>query len=158
MSVRTPSVLLPAVWPLPISLAATFGISFDFSSSPYLDVSVRGVPFVNLCIQLTIHDSSPWWFPNSEICGSLDICSSPKLIAACHVLRRLLMPRHSLYALVRLNFCRYPFWISLFSSFAWIAVYHVLQLLCSLSKIVHYPTLFGKTWLFHHYLFPLMLT
>ena len=44
------------------------------------------------------------WFPNSEICGSKLICSSPQLIAACHVLRRLLMPRHSPYALFRLNF------------------------------------------------------
>ena len=32
------------------------------------------------------------------------ICGSPQLIAACHVLLRLLMPRHSPYALVRLNF------------------------------------------------------
>ena len=32
------------------------------------------------------------------------ICSSPWLIAACHVLLRLLMPRHSPYALFRLNF------------------------------------------------------
>ena len=32
------------------------------------------------------------------------ICSSPQLIAACHVLHRLLMPRHSPYALIRLNF------------------------------------------------------
>ena len=31
------------VWPLPISLAATLGISFDFSSSAYLDVSVQRV-------------------------------------------------------------------------------------------------------------------
>ena len=36
------------VWPLPISLATTFGISFDFSSSPYLDVSVQAVPHVHL--------------------------------------------------------------------------------------------------------------
>ena len=32
------------------------------------------------------------------------ICSSPQLIAACHVLHRLLMPRHSPYALFCLNF------------------------------------------------------
>ena len=51
-----------------------------------------------------ITDSSSAWFPNSEICGSKLICSSPQLIAACHVLRRLLMPRHSPYALLRLNF------------------------------------------------------
>jgi hypothetical protein len=35
--------LHPAVWALPISLAATQGISFDFSSSGYLDVSVPRV-------------------------------------------------------------------------------------------------------------------
>ena len=42
-------------------------------------------------------------FPHSEICGSMDICSSPQLIAACHVLRRLLMPRHSPCALYSLT-------------------------------------------------------
>ena len=46
--VLTPLVFLPKVWPLPISLATTFGISFDFFSSPYLDVSVREVPFLTL--------------------------------------------------------------------------------------------------------------
>ena len=38
-------ILLFQVWPLPLSLAATHGISFDFSSSAYLDVSLRQVPF-----------------------------------------------------------------------------------------------------------------
>ena len=38
----------PSVWPLPISLATTFGISVDFFSSPYLDVSVQAVPRVRL--------------------------------------------------------------------------------------------------------------
>ena len=80
------------VWPLPLSLATTRGISFDFSSSRYLDVSVPGVPLVKLCIHLTIPFGV---FPHSEICGSKLICSSPQLIAACHVLHRLLMPRHS---------------------------------------------------------------
>ena len=50
------------------------------------------------------HDSSSWVFPHSEICGSKLICSSPQLIAACHVLHRLSMPRHSPYALLRLNY------------------------------------------------------
>ena len=59
MSVLTPILFLTSVWPLPISLATTLGISFDFFSSPYLDVSVREVPFLNLCIQLRIYDSSP---------------------------------------------------------------------------------------------------
>ena len=57
--VLTPRLFLTSVWPLPISLATTFGISFDFFSSPYLDVSVREVPFLNLCIQLRIYGSSP---------------------------------------------------------------------------------------------------
>ena len=36
------------VCPLPRSLATTSGISVDFSSSPYLDVSVQAVPFLRL--------------------------------------------------------------------------------------------------------------
>ena len=42
-------------------------------------------------------------FPHSEISGSKLICSSPKLIAAYHVLHRLLMPRHSPCALISLT-------------------------------------------------------
>ncbi len=42
-------------------------------------------------------------FPHSDICGSMDICSSPQLIAACHVLLRLPVPRHSPYALSHLT-------------------------------------------------------
>ena len=44
--------------------------------------------------------------PHSEISGSKPMCGSPKLIAACHVLRRLLMPRHPPCALIRLTFPR----------------------------------------------------
>ena len=102
-TVLTPKVLLLSVWPLPLSLATTRRISFDFSSSGYLDVSVPRVPHVHLCVQCTFHDSSSWVFPHSDISGSKLICSSPKLFAACHVLRRLPMPRHSPYALLRLN-------------------------------------------------------
>ena len=47
-AVRTPKVLLLSVWPLPRSLATTCGISVDFFSSPYLDVSVQAVPYVLL--------------------------------------------------------------------------------------------------------------
>ena len=57
------------VSPLPLSLATTRGISVDFFSSPYLDVSVREVPHAHLCIQCTFHDSSSWGFPQSEIHG-----------------------------------------------------------------------------------------
>ena len=104
VAVRTPRVLLLSVWPLPLSLATTRGISFDFSSSGYLDVSVPRVPRLNLCIQLRLRDSSSRGFPHSEICGSKFIYNSPQLIAVNRVLLRLLMPRHSPYALFRLNF------------------------------------------------------
>ena len=43
-----PRGINPSVWPLPRSLATTYGISVDFSSSPYLDVSVQAVPHVHL--------------------------------------------------------------------------------------------------------------
>ncbi len=46
--VRTPEVFLPLVCPLPRSLATTSGISVDFSSLPYLDVSVQAVPYIHL--------------------------------------------------------------------------------------------------------------
>ena len=49
--VRTPKALLLSVWPLPRSLATTYGISVDFFSSPYLDVSVQAVPLIHLLIQ-----------------------------------------------------------------------------------------------------------
>ena len=47
-AVRTPQVFLPTVWPPPLSLATTYGISVDVFSSPYLDVSVQAVPSVYL--------------------------------------------------------------------------------------------------------------
>ena len=50
-AVRTPGILLLPVWPLPRSLATTYGISVDFFSSPYLDVSVQAVPLICLWIQ-----------------------------------------------------------------------------------------------------------
>ena len=42
--------------------------------------------------------------PHSDISGSMDVCSSPKLFAAYHVFHRLPVPRHSPCALVRLTF------------------------------------------------------
>ena len=91
-----PQRINPLVWPLPRSLATTSGISVDFSSSPYLDVSVQAVPR-----RLTEYCSAG--FPHSDISGSTVICTSPKLFAACHVLHRLLMPRHSPCALYSLT-------------------------------------------------------
>ena len=42
--------------------------------------------------------------PHSDSCGSTLICSSPQLFAACRVLLRLPVPRHSPCALSSLNF------------------------------------------------------
>ena len=101
--VRTPKILLSSVWPLPRSLATTSGISVDFFSSPYLDVSVQAVPLIYLCIQYMMTDDWSAGLLHSEICGSPCICHSPQLIAAYHVLLRLLVPRHSPYALYSLT-------------------------------------------------------
>ena len=60
-AVRTPKVFLPSVWPLPRSLATTNRISVDFSSLPYLDVSVQAVPFICLLIQHMIHGYESMW-------------------------------------------------------------------------------------------------
>ena len=82
------------VWALPVSLAATSGIDVSFFSSGYLDVSVHRVPLRTLWIGVRIHEGCSCVFPHSEIRGSWDICSSPRLFAAYHVFHRLLVPRH----------------------------------------------------------------
>ena len=50
------------------------------------------------CSRLWIQRDIVWdchtGFPHSEISGSQPVCGSPKLIAACHVLHRLFLPRH----------------------------------------------------------------
>ena len=94
------------VWALPRSLAATGGITFVFSSSGYLDVSVHRVPPAYLLIQYAVPGVCPGGLPHSDICGSLCICHSPQLFAACHVFLRLLVPRHppcALYSLTNNN-------------------------------------------------------
>ena len=78
IAVLTPEILLPLVWPLPRSLATTSGISIDFFSSPYLDVSVREVPFLYLLIQyrITRHDSgwvAPFGDPRIIACLRLPV-------------------------------------------------------------------------------------
>ena len=72
------------VWANPRSLATTYGITFVFFSSAYLDVSVQRVcsPIGVLCLQ---HSG----LPHSDICGSPRMCQSPQLFAAYHVLLRL---------------------------------------------------------------------
>ena len=73
-AVQTPVVLLPPVWPLPRSLATTSGISVDFSSSPYLDVSVQAVPLIYLFDSVYDVCAYTYGLLHSEICGSIHTC------------------------------------------------------------------------------------
>ena len=66
----------------------------------------RRFPTYAYLIQRRLTEYCSAGFPHSEICGSKLMCSSPQLIAACHVLHRLLMPRHSPCALSSLTFAR----------------------------------------------------
>ena len=59
------------VWPLSLSLAATYEIDVSFSSSGYLDVSVHRVPFHTLWIGVWMTGVFPAGFPHSDICGSI---------------------------------------------------------------------------------------
>ena len=90
------------VWAVPLSLATTQGISVDFCSYGYLDVSVHRVRFLHLCIQYRIL-SKLSGFPHSDTSGSMPVSGSPKLFAAYHVLHRLSLPRHPPYALSSLT-------------------------------------------------------
>ena len=100
-----PQRINPLVCPLPRSLATTSGISVDFSSSPYLDVSVQAVPHLRLFYsthadRVLLCRVSPFGnLRDQSLCAA-----PPRLIAACHVLHRLLMPRHSPCALSSLTF------------------------------------------------------
>ena len=57
---------------------------FQFSGFPSHDYV-----FIIRYLDITLSE-----FPHSEIFGSKFTCNSPKLIAAYHVLHRLLVPRH----------------------------------------------------------------
>ena len=57
-------------------------------------VHFPGFAHTRLCVHravLEVHSSGS---PHSEIPGSKPACGSPRLIAACHVFHRLLLPRH----------------------------------------------------------------
>ena len=62
----------------------------------------RAFPAYDYLIHRTLTRYCRAGFPHSEISGSMRMCRSPKLIAACRVLLRLLMPRHSPCALFSL--------------------------------------------------------
>ena len=83
-----------------LSLAATREIDFSFFSYGYLDGSVLRVPPTILFYSYSSDRSSSAGLPHSDICASTVMCTSTQLFAACHVLLRLLMPRHSPCALI----------------------------------------------------------
>ena len=69
-----PRRINPSVWPLPRSLATTYGISVDFSSRSYLDVSVQIVPHVHLFDSMHVTWILSMWvspFGNPRINGYL---------------------------------------------------------------------------------------
>ena len=70
-----------------------------FSSPGSPPCTIKAHAFVHAWI----HGVCPWGFPHSEIRGSMDICSSPRLFAAYHVFLRLSVPRHPPCALFSLT-------------------------------------------------------
>ena len=84
------------VWANPRSLATTWGIMFYFLLLRVIRCfsSPRSPPVKGMTAQQAVG------LPHSEIPGSKVICTSPGLIAACHVLRRLREPRHPPCALL----------------------------------------------------------
>ena len=125
------------VWALSLSLAATYKIEFSFFSSGYLDVSVHRVPGVWLWIHHTSHEVFSCRFPHSEICGSMDICSSPQLFAAYHVFHRLLVPRHPPCALISLTKCSAFGYLVTYALLRHIALRHLVGFVCFNSRIFY---------------------
>ena len=66
-------------------------------------VHFPGLARTRLWIQRAVGRFYRLGFPHSEIPGSKPACGYPGLIAACHVLHRLLAPRHPPYALSSLT-------------------------------------------------------
>ncbi len=66
-------------------------------------VHFPGFARTRLCIYRAVIRFYRIGFPHSEIPGSMPTCGSPRLIAACHVLHRLLLPRHPPCALSSLT-------------------------------------------------------
>ena len=75
----------------------------------------------------------PCEFPHSEISGSLAMCAYPKLIAAYHVLHRLLMPRHSPCAL-----CSLTYLVKIFKVLHLISQRIFLGLLLNMFEVIYY--------------------
>ena len=98
LRLHTPKVRRLSVWALPRSLAATWGISVDFFSSGYLDVSVHRVN------SLSGDGISSAGLPHSGIRESLPACGSSRLFAAFRALLRPNTPGHPPCALGSFTF------------------------------------------------------
>ena len=92
----------------PTTPIASYGFGLFRFRSPLLTESILflflrllrcftspGIANSTLCIQWRRTGFNQHRLPHSEICGSKCICHYPQLIAAYHVLHRLLAPRHS---------------------------------------------------------------
>ena len=98
-AVLQPRRVNTSVWAFPISLAATFGISVIYFPAGTEMVHFPALAHTGLYIQPAVTRVHLVGFPHSDIPGSKPACGSPRLFAACHVLHRLLAPRHPPYAL-----------------------------------------------------------
>ena len=76
------------------TVSSIFKHIFSQFFSETFTMAVHRVPFHTLWIGVWMTGVRPAGFPHSDICGSMDICSSPQLFAAYHVFLRLLVPRH----------------------------------------------------------------
>ena len=91
------------VWAVPISLAATIGISVIYFPSGTEMVHFPEFARTRLCIHRAVLRFYRSGFPHSDIPESKPACGSSRLIAACHVLHRHLLPRHPPCALSNLT-------------------------------------------------------
>ena len=91
------------VWALPFSLATTQGVEVSFLSSGYLDVSVPQLASTcPMCSDRSTRALPRVGFPIRRSRDQRSVSTSPGLIAAAHVLLRLLAPRHPPCALILL--------------------------------------------------------
>jgi hypothetical protein len=91
------------VWALPFSLATTQGVEVSFLSSGYSDVSVHRL--ASTCPMYSGMGTRALprvGFPIRKSRDQRLVSTSPRLIAAAHVLHRLLAPRHPPCALILL--------------------------------------------------------